>query len=93
MSMTTGGIGSLQPVTAETRGKLPARFKLGADTPSNPYNLEIARPAASARAMCTDLGRFWENGIPRSNPSNLIAQRPAASGMHTYEETRRSVRY
>jgi len=49
MSRSKGhrGIGSLQPVTAETRGELPARFKLGADTPSNPYNLEIARPAAS----------------------------------------------
>ncbi len=48
MSMTTGrGIGSLQPVAAETRGQVLAKFKLAGDTPSNPPSYGLPRPAIS----------------------------------------------
>ena len=42
-----------QPAAA-TAGQLPARFKLGADTPSNPYNLIGQRPAASGMHTHSD---------------------------------------
>ena len=68
-----------EPTEPMSRSMSRSRGMVG----SNPSDLLLPRPAASADAMCTDLGRFREIGIPQSNPSNLTAQRPAASRTRT----------